>query len=85
MSEIEAAVLLMIQFLDWVALRPRSHDDVMEAWRSSCPRFPVWEDALIQGLIRYERGSRRLLVLTDKGRAHIAAAEAPSRPVARAS
>jgi len=34
--------LIMIQFLQWVADRPRSHEDVMDAWRSSCPRFPFW-------------------------------------------
>jgi len=29
---------LMIQFLRWVAERPRTYADVMEAWRTSCPR-----------------------------------------------
>ena len=85
MAETEAAVLLMVQFLAWIAERPRSHDDVMDAWRSSCPRFPVWEDALVEGLIRYEPGSRRMVALTPKGRAHLATAEALPAPVARAS
>jgi hypothetical protein len=71
MPETEAAGLLMIQFLVWIAERPRNHDEVMEAWRSSCPRFPVWEDALVEGLIRYQPGSRRLVALTEKGRAHV--------------
>jgi len=65
------ASLIMIQFLEWVAARPRSREDVMEAWRSSCPRFPVWEDARAEGLVRQcgrERGENRV-ELTDRGRA----------------
>ena len=63
--------LIMIQFLQWVADRPRSREDVMDAWRSSCPRFPVWEDARADGLIRQcggERGEHRV-ELTERGRA----------------
>jgi hypothetical protein len=62
--------LIMIQFLDWIADRPRRHADVMEAWRSSCPRFPVWEDARADGLVRQyggENGDRRV-ELTERGR-----------------
>jgi hypothetical protein len=43
--------LLMIQFLGWVAERPRTYADVMEAWRTSCPRQSVWEDAQADGLV----------------------------------
>jgi hypothetical protein len=81
MPETEAAGLLMVQFLSWIAERPRSHAEAMEAWRSSCPRFPVWEDALVEGLIRYESGSRRMLALTQAGRARISTSGAPA-PVA---
>jgi hypothetical protein len=44
----------MLEFLDWVAARPRSYAEAMEAWRSSCPRHTVWEDALIEGFIQVE-------------------------------
>lgn len=63
--------LIMIQFLEWIATRPRSRDDVMEAWPSSCPRFPVWEDARAEGLVRQcggDRGEKRV-ELTDSGHA----------------
>lgn len=63
--------LIMIQFLEWVASRPRSRDDVMDAWKSSCPRFPVWEDARAEGLVRQcggEKGEQRV-ELTDSGHA----------------
>ena len=38
----EPPSLLMVEFLDWVAFRPRTYADAMEAWRSSCPRLTVW-------------------------------------------
>ena len=63
--------LIMIQFLEWVAARPRSREDVLDAWRSSCPRFPVWEDARADGLVRQcgsDAGERRV-ELTERGRA----------------
>ena len=63
--------LTMVQFLEWVAARPRRREDVLEAWQSSCPRFPVWEDARADGLIRQyggEAGEHRV-ELTERGRA----------------
>jgi hypothetical protein len=60
--------LLTVQFLAWVAERPRTYADVMDAWRSNCPRNPVWEDAIIDGLVRFENGSRGTVVLTPFGR-----------------
>jgi hypothetical protein len=44
--------LLMAQFLRWVTKRPRTYADVMDAWRTSCPRQSVWEDAQVDGLIQ---------------------------------
>ena len=62
--------LIMIQFLQWVADRPRSREDVMDAWKSSCPRFPVWEDARADGLIRQSGGEagKHRVELTARGR-----------------
>ena len=40
----------------------------MEAWRSSCPRLSVWEDAIVDGLVRVENGNGRAVVLTPRGR-----------------
>jgi len=48
----EPVSLLMVQFLDWVASRPRTYADAREAWRTSCPRLSVWEDALVADLIQ---------------------------------
>ena len=60
MTKANGPALLLYEFLDWVAARPRSYDDVVEAWRSSCPRHPVLDDAFTDGLIAVVDG--RVLV-----------------------
>ncbi|MDP3162942.1 MAG: hypothetical protein Q8N31_23260 [Reyranella sp.] len=62
--------MIMIQFLQWVADRPRRREDVLDAWPSSCPRFPVWEDARADGLVRQSGGARgqHRVELTARGR-----------------
>ncbi len=70
--------LIMIQFLAWVADRPRTYADAMEAWRSTCPRLSVWEDAIIDGLIRLENGGSRAVSLTPRGRVVLDKAKAPA-------
>jgi len=61
------------EFLVWVAFRPRTYADVMDAWQSHCPRFTLWEDALEAGLVELEAGSEGLgparVRLTACGRA----------------
>jgi hypothetical protein len=63
----EPASLIMLQFLAWVADRPRNYHDTMEAWRSTCPRLSVWEDAIIDGLVRLENEAGRAFTLTRRG------------------
>jgi hypothetical protein len=69
----DALDLLTLQFLVWVAERPRSYTETMEAWRTSCPRLPVWEDATSEGLVQRQSGN--LVVLTDRGRAALSRLE----------
>jgi hypothetical protein len=68
---------LMQQFLAWVETRPRSYEETMEAWRTHCPRFTIWEDALGDGLVRVESGGttqrESRVMLTPDGRAMLAA------------
>ena len=44
------------QFLAWVDEAPRSYADA-EAWRRSCPHLSIWEDAISDGLVRFQNGS----------------------------
>ncbi len=53
MSE-ESAKLLMLEFLSWLANRPRTYAETMNAWQSTCPRHTIWEDAIIDGYIEIE-------------------------------
>ncbi|MBN9562308.1 MAG: hypothetical protein J0H14_16520 [Alphaproteobacteria bacterium] len=57
---------LTLQFLAWVSVAERRRADVMEVWQSSCPRLSIWEDALLDGLVRFEDGR---VELTGAGRA----------------
>lgn len=69
---LEPAGLLMLPFLDWVSSRPRSYAEAMDAWRTSCPRQSVWEDALIEGFIAVNAGAptgQGEVTLTPHGRA----------------
>ena len=45
------------QLLDWIGTEPRSYIETMDAWRTSCPRLTIWEDALSAGLIERVPGS----------------------------
>jgi hypothetical protein len=70
----QPASLLMLDFLAWVASRPRSYAETMDAWRTNCPRSSVWEDALADGLVCLEsangtRLGRTSVSLTPRGRA----------------
>jgi D-3-phosphoglycerate dehydrogenase len=53
---------LILDLLDWVASRERTYEEVMDAWRTSCPRLPVWEDANDRGLIETVRVNGRSIV-----------------------
>lgn len=71
-----APSLIMVQFLEWVAARPRSREDVLDAWQSSCPRFPVWEDARAEGFVCQKGGDcgEHKVELTSLGQAALASA-----------
>jgi hypothetical protein len=42
---------LILDLIEWVARRERTYRETMDAWRTSCPRLPVWEDATDRGLL----------------------------------
>jgi D-3-phosphoglycerate dehydrogenase len=46
---------LILDLLQWLANGERTYEEVMEAWRTSCPRLTVWEDANDRGLIASEQ------------------------------
>jgi hypothetical protein len=66
MSDVVEALIL--DLLEWVAKDERSYEEVMDAWRTSCPRLPVWEDANDRGLVtREQRKGRCVVRVTPSG------------------
>lgn len=53
---------LILDLLEWLAARNRSYEEVMDAWRTSCPKLPVWEDANARGLIAMAESDGRCVV-----------------------
>lgn len=45
---------LVLDLLEWIGPRTRPYREVIEAWRTSCPRLTVWEDANARGYIAHE-------------------------------
>ena len=48
----DAADPLVLDFVEWIAREPRLYSEVIETWRTSCPRLTIWEDAVDRGLSR---------------------------------
>ncbi len=67
---------LVLDLLEWVASKPRPYREVMDAWRTSCPRLPVWETANEQGLLdlSHTPGSEAMVSLSAQGREHLSKA-----------
>ena len=61
---------LVLDLLEWLGDRPRPYGEVMEAWRTSCPRLPVWEEANSRGLLAHEHhpGIGMLVSVSTQGR-----------------
>ncbi len=64
---------LLLDLVAWVAKEPRDYFETMDAWRTSCPRLPVWEEANARRLVtrmRDEKGTA-IVRVTDTGRAFL--------------
>lgn len=59
---------LILDLLEWLAEGERSYDEAIGAWRTSCPKLPVWEDAVDRGLIvREDAGEKSTMRVTPSG------------------
>jgi D-3-phosphoglycerate dehydrogenase len=66
----DAVDALILDLLEYVAGGEKDYAEVMDAWRTSCPRLPVWEEANDRGLVtRAKAGGRATVVITASGRA----------------
>lgn len=60
---------LILDLVAFVAERPRPYAEVLDAWRTSCPRLTVWEDAMEAGLVSLRDG---VVEATETGRRALA-------------
>jgi hypothetical protein len=64
-------VSLTLQMLEWIAQQPRAYSEVLDTWKSTCPRLTIWEDACVDGLVASEAGRDGVVCLTERGRAYL--------------
>jgi D-3-phosphoglycerate dehydrogenase / 2-oxoglutarate reductase len=64
---------LILDLLAWLGAEPRPYAEVMDAWRTSCPRLPVWEEANERGFISRRRVPPRgaIVSLSAAGAQHL--------------
>ena len=64
---------LIVDLLEWIGPNARPYAETLEAWRTSCPRLPVWEEANDRGFIsrRHAPGDDALVSVSAAGRAHL--------------
>jgi hypothetical protein len=73
----ETVDALILDLLDFVAVGERDYLEVMDAWRTSCPKLPVWEEANDRGLVtRAIAEGRAIVQITPSGRALLRSREA---------
>lgn len=65
---------LIVDMVEWLAASPRGYAEAQSAWRTSCPRLPVWEEAATRGFVARDalRDGTPCLIATEKGREFLA-------------
>jgi hypothetical protein len=66
----DAVEPLILDLLEWVVGGERGYLEMMDAWRTSCPKLPVWEEANARGLVtRIVKDGEPFVAITPRGRA----------------
>ena len=73
---------LILDLLEWIGPESRPYSEVIEAWRTSCPRLPVWEEANERGFLEQRREPSRgtYVSLSASGREHLRRARPGNGP-----
>jgi hypothetical protein len=66
---------LILDLLEWIGPDARPYSDVIEAWRTSCPRLPVWEEANVRGYLTrtHSPGGVAKVMISQAGAAYLRA------------
>jgi D-3-phosphoglycerate dehydrogenase len=69
----EPVEALVLDLLEWIGPQPRPYSEVIEAWRTSCPRLPVWEEATERGFVERQHlpGEGAFVTVTPRGSAFL--------------
>ncbi|MEM7303147.1 MAG: hypothetical protein AAF468_18860 [Pseudomonadota bacterium] len=64
---------LVADLVSWIKAKPRTYPEVMDAWKTSCPRLSIWEDTVQMGLVKRELGDggTSIVTVTKKGEAFL--------------
>ena len=72
---------LIADLLEWLSARDRTYQEVIDVWRTSCPKLPVWEDAKDRGFVAQENfNGREIVRITPAGFAFLQQREISQRP-----
>ena len=63
----ETTDALVLDLVEWVAREPRLYSEVIETWRTSCPRLTIWEDAVDRGYVTRWPTAEGLRVTVTEG------------------
>jgi hypothetical protein len=76
----DAPESLVFDLVEWVAKEPRTYAEMLDAWRTSCPRLTIWEDAIERKLVMRKpvAGRGTMVVVTEAGRRFLTAARQPA-------
>ena len=58
---------LVLDFVEWIAREPRAYAEVVGAWKTSCPRLTIWEDAVDRGYVARRPTAEGLRVTVTEG------------------
>ena len=71
---------LIFDLLEWLADGERTYQEVIDIWRTSCPRLPVWEDAKDRGFVAQEIfNGREIVRISPAGRVFLRQRKTPQR------
>jgi len=71
----DAVEPLILDLLEWIGPDGRPYSEVIDTWRTSCPRLPVWEEASARGYLArvHAAGSVAQIQVSQAGAAHLQA------------
>ena len=60
---------LVLDLVEWIGREPRLYSEVIETWRTSCPRLTIWEDAVDRGYVARQpaTGQGVRVAITESG------------------